>query len=83
MITVSIVLKTHYVRFECSMCTFTEHIWMFHDMCTFMEHQVPREGDVVNWGKDFLVGYHIVDPFHQPDHVPDPRHKIINIIGQW
>ena len=56
---------------------------MFHDMCTFMEHQVPREGDVVNWGKDFLVGYHIVDPFHQPDHVPDPRHKIINIIGQW
>ena len=54
---------------------------MFHDMCTFMEHQVPREGDVVNWGKDFLVGYHIVDPFHQPDHVPDPRHKIIDIIG--
>ena len=42
--------------------------------------EVPREGDVVDGGKDFLVGYHVVDPFHQSDHVPDPRNKIINIV---
>ena len=29
----------------------------------------PWERDVVDRGEDFLVSYHIVDPFHETNHI--------------
>ena len=29
----------------------------------------PWERDVVDGGEDFLVSYHIVDPFHETNHI--------------